>query len=95
MFDKLRTVKTLDATKAAQNFSKFLEQVHSLQESFQIVKKGVPYARLVPAAEHGCNSLELADDLAGAELTADNRRAFAAALRKGRKVLKPLKNPWD
>lgn len=88
-------MKTLDAIKAAQSFAKLLERVHSLQESFQIVKKGVPYARLVPAAEHGCSSQELADDLAGAELKTEDRRAFGATVRKGRKALKPLKNPWD
>ena len=88
-------MKTLDATKVAQNFSKFLERVHTLQESFQIVKKGVPYARLIPATEQGCSSQELADDLAGAEPRAEDRHAFAAAVLKGRKALKVLKNPRD
>jgi hypothetical protein len=87
-------VKTLDATKAAENFTRFLDRVHSLQESFQIVKKGVPYAYLVPAVESGCNTLELAEDLAANELSSQDKRAMASAIRKGRKRLRPLKNPW-
>jgi len=87
-------VKTLDARKAAENFSQFLDRVHSLQESFQIVKKGVPYAYLVPVAESGCDTLELAEHLAKNELSIQDKRAVASAIRKGRKTLKPLKNPW-
>lgn len=49
---------------------------------------------LVPASPSGCNSHELADDLAGAGLSAEDRRELAAAVRKGRKALKSLKNPW-
>ena len=63
-------------------------------ESFAIAKFGVPYALLVPATETGCNSHELAADLAGANLPAEDRRNLAAAIRKGRRALKPLKNPW-
>ena len=58
------------------------------------MKKGVPYGYLVPAVERACNSHELADDLADAELSVADRRSFAAALRNGRQTLKPLKNPW-
>jgi hypothetical protein len=87
-------MKTLEASQLAAQFAKFLEQVHSLHASFRIVKKGVPYGYLVPAVGPGCNSHELADDLAEAELSDEDRRAFAAAIRKGRKALKPLKNPW-
>ncbi len=87
-------MKTLDAAKAAKHFAKFLDQVHSLHESFKIAKEGVPYGYLVPAVERACNSHELADDLADAELSVADRRSFAAAIRNGRKALKPPKNPW-
>ena len=87
-------MKTLEAAKAAEHFAKFLNQVHSLHASFKIVKKGVPYGYLVPAVGRGCSSHELAADLADAELSVADRRSFAAAIRNGRKALKPLKNPW-
>ena len=87
-------MKTLEAKQAAAEFAKFLDQVHSLHESFRIVKAGVPYGDLVPVAERQCGSHELADDLEGAGLSTEDRRAYAATLRKGRQTLKTLKNPW-
>lgn len=87
-------MKTLEATKAAANFTRVLTAVRSLHESFVIVKKGVPCAYLVPADAGGISSHELADDLAVAELGAEDRRSFAADVRKGRKALKPLRNLW-
>ncbi len=79
----------------AGDFPRFLGRVVSRQESYEIVKEGVPCAYLVPAGERKCNSRELADDIAGAELAAEDRRALWSAIRRGRRVLKPLNNPWD
>jgi antitoxin (DNA-binding transcriptional repressor) of toxin-antitoxin stability system len=87
-------MKTLSVTEASRSFSDWVNRVYSRKESFAIVKLGVPYALLVPAAAPGCNSHELAADLASANLPAEDRRNLAAAIRKGRKALKPLKNPW-
>ena len=88
------SMKTLGVTEVARSLSDCVERVYSRKESFAIAKLGVPYALLVPAASTGCDSHELAADLAGAELPAEDQRHLAAAIRKGRKVLKPLKNPW-
>jgi antitoxin (DNA-binding transcriptional repressor) of toxin-antitoxin stability system len=87
-------VKTLSVTEASRSFSDFVNRVYSRKESFAIAKLGVPYALLVPAGATGCTSHELATDLASANLPAEDRRHIAAAIRKGRKALKPLKNPW-
>ena len=87
-------MKTLSVTEASRSFSECVNRVYSRKESFAIVKLGVPYALLVPASAPGCNSHELAHDLANADLRSKDRRTFAAALRKGRKAIKPLKNPW-
>lgn len=87
-------MKTLQAEEAAENFTKFLGRVHAHQESFTIVKEGVPCAYLLPARLSKCDSHEFAEDVARAELTAEDRHTLASAVRKGRKVLKPLKNPW-
>jgi len=88
-------MKTVEAKKAAENFPKFLSQVLTRQESFEIVKAGVPCAYLVPAGEPKYDSHEFAKDLASAELAKEDRRALAAAVRRGRKSLLPLKKPWD
>ncbi len=87
-------MKTLSLTEASRSFSECVNRVYSRKETFAIVKLGVPYALLVPASPTGCNSHELADDLAGAALPAVDRREIAAAVRNGRKALKSLKNPW-
>jgi antitoxin (DNA-binding transcriptional repressor) of toxin-antitoxin stability system len=90
----LAGMKTLDAAKMAGDFPRFLGRVVSRQESYEIVKEGVPCAYLVPAGERKCNSRELAEDIAGTELAPEDRRALSSAVRRGRKVFKPLKNPW-
>ena len=87
-------MKTLSVTEASRSFSECVNRVYSRKETFAIVKLGVPYALLVPASPAGCNSHELADDLAGATLTAEDRRELAAAVHNGRRALKPLKHPW-
>ena len=87
-------MKTVEATRAAENFSRVLRQVRSLHESFRIVEKGVPFAYLIPAGSAGCNSHELAEELAGPGLSPEDRRRFAEDIRKGRKALKPPRNPW-
>jgi uncharacterized membrane protein len=90
----ISTMKTLEAAKAADEFPRFLDRVFLHRESFKIVKKGVPFAYLIPAGERVGNSHQLADDLANNRLPAEERRAFATALRRGRKTLKPVINPW-
>ena len=87
-------MKTLTVTEAAKHLADCLKRVYYQHESYELVKNGVPYAHLVPANGAGCNTHELADDVAEAELNAGDRRNLAAAVRKGRKLLKPLKNPW-
>jgi len=87
-------MKTLDATKMAESFPMFLGRVVSRRESFKIVKEGVPCAYLVPVGTTQCDSYELAEDIAGAELTPADRRALASAISRGREALRPLKNPW-
>jgi antitoxin (DNA-binding transcriptional repressor) of toxin-antitoxin stability system len=87
-------MKTLSLTEASRSFSECVNRVYSRKETFAIVKLGVPYALLVPASPTGCNSHELADDLADAALPAEDRRKLAAAVRKGRRALKSPKNPW-
>jgi len=87
-------MKTLTVSEVTKKLSTCLDRVYRRHESFKVVKNGIPYAHLVPANGTGCTTHEFADDLAEAELTAADRRALASAIRRGRKQLKPLKNPW-
>ena len=87
-------MKTLTVTEAAKNLSHCLKSVYLEHESYELVKHGVPYARLVPANGAGCNTHELAEDLEKAELSAEDRRALGSALRTGRKIFQRLRNPW-
>ena len=87
-------MKTLSLTEVSKSLSDCVDLVYSRNESFAIVKLGVPYALLVPAVPVMCSSHQLADDLAKNNLPLEDRRALLLALRKGRKALKPLKNPW-
>ena len=87
-------MKTLTVTEAAKNFAHCPKRVYHQHESYELVKNGVPYAHLVPANGASCNTHELADDVDETELSSGDRRTFASAVHKGRKLLKPLKNPW-
>ena len=87
-------MKTLEATEAAVNLAKVLNQVHVRRELIEIVKQGIPYAYLIPALESGTRSHDLAEGLADAKLSVEDRSAFANATRMVRISLKPLKNPW-
>lgn len=87
-------MKIVEAAHAARDISRVLDRVRSLHESFRIVEKGVPFAYLIPVGSVGCNSHELAKQLAGAKLSPKEQRKFASDIRKGRKSLKPPRNPW-
>jgi hypothetical protein len=87
-------VKTLTVTKAAKTFHSCVKIVYHKHETFEFVEKGIRCAQLVPVNGASCNTHELADDLAEAELSAKDRHALASAVLKGRKHLRPLKNPW-
>lgn len=87
-------MKTLTVDEASRNLDSWLEIVHEEHESFQLVKDGVVYGQLVPVPVEGSSNLKLAADLARAKLTRADRREMATAVRKGRKHLKPVKNPW-
>jgi antitoxin (DNA-binding transcriptional repressor) of toxin-antitoxin stability system len=87
-------VKTLTVAEAARNLDTWLKVVRDEHESYELVKGGVPYARLVPVKGESCSSRDLAEDLAGTKLGLEDRREMGAAVRKGRKQLKSLRSPW-
>jgi antitoxin (DNA-binding transcriptional repressor) of toxin-antitoxin stability system len=87
-------MKTLTVAEAKKKLTQCIDRVYGGHESFELIRNGVAQARLVPVIGTGCNTHELADDLAEAELSLEDRRAFGFAVRKARKELRPLKNPW-
>ena len=86
-------MKSLSIGEASSNLKRWVERVCRTGESYEVVDKGVPCAHLVPIPRN-CNSHELANDLGGATLDRDEEAAYGSTIRKGRKILKPLKNPW-
>jgi antitoxin (DNA-binding transcriptional repressor) of toxin-antitoxin stability system len=87
-------MKRLSVAEASKKLGECVERVYCQQETFELVKNGVPLAHLVPINGNGCTPHELAADLAKADLPEADRRALRSAIRKGRKHFKPLKNPW-
>jgi hypothetical protein len=88
-------MKTMEAKTAARSLERVLKQVRLKRERFAIVSEGETWAYLEPAELTACSSHDQADDGAGATLSSSDRRAVATNLRKGRRQVKPLSNPWD
>jgi len=86
-------MKTLTVAEAAKKLTGCVKRVYYRHESFELVANGVPHARRAPVNGSGCDTHELGDDLAESRLFTRDRRALGSAIRKGRKQLKPLKNP--
>ena len=87
-------MKKLTVSAAAKRLGSCLDRVYHDHESFELMKNGIPYARLVPVNGTACNSHQFAEDVAEADLSAGERKSLAAAVRKGRKHLQALRNPW-
>lgn len=86
-------MKSLSIAEASNNLKRWVERVCRTGESYEVIDKGVPCAHLVPVPRT-CTAHELADDLGGVTLDQKEEAAYASTIRKGRKLLKPLKNPW-
>ena len=87
-------MKRVIVTKADTTLSACLRRVYQRHESFELVKNGVPYARLVPVEKAHGTTHDLAEALASGTLGAKDRVGWAGVLANGRRCLKPLPNPW-
>jgi antitoxin (DNA-binding transcriptional repressor) of toxin-antitoxin stability system len=87
-------MKKLSVTIAARKLGSCVDRVYRRHESFELLKNGQPQARLVPIETASCDSHQFADNLDSARLTKKERNAWVSDLRKGRKRIKPLTNPW-
>jgi antitoxin (DNA-binding transcriptional repressor) of toxin-antitoxin stability system len=85
----------ISVTEAARNFADCVNRAHYQNVTFVLLKNGKPFARIAPATEKVCTGRDLAEALSKTGLPADEARAWARDLRKGRKNLKPPKHKWE
>lgn len=63
--------------------------------SFVLLKNGRPFARIEPESEKRCTGRDLAEVLAGAELSVDEARDWHDDLCAGRRVLQAPVDQWQ
>ncbi len=85
---------TITVTEAARNFADFVNRAHYRNETFVLLKNGVPFARLVPDGERSCSGKDLAAALAGVELSPAEARAWGRDVRAARATLKDPGDKW-
>ena len=85
----------ITVTEAARNFADCVNRAHYRNETFVLLKNGVPFARLVPDAERTCTGEALATVLAGTELSPAEARAWGRDLKAARKTLKAPTDRWQ
>ena len=86
---------TISVTEAARNFADCVNRAHYQNVTFVLLKNGAPVARLVPDAEKICLGRDLAEVLAGIELSEEEAKAWSRDLRFSRKALKTPADKWQ
>jgi antitoxin (DNA-binding transcriptional repressor) of toxin-antitoxin stability system len=84
----------ISVTDAARNFADCVNRVHYQNITFILLKNGSPVARLTPDNEKVCTGRELAEALAGTELSASEASAWHRDLQLARKALKSPEDKW-
>jgi prevent-host-death family protein len=84
----------ISVTEAARNFADCVNRVRYQNVTFVLLKNGTPVARLVPEREKVCLGRDLAEALAGLELSPKNAKAWRRDLQRARKILKPPVDRW-
>ena len=84
----------ISVTEAARKFADCVNRAHYQNQSFVLVKNGVPFARLVPAGQPVCRGRDLAQALDSVDLSQADARAWNRDLKAARKKLKPLADKW-
>jgi len=85
---------TISVTEAARNFADCVNRAHYQNVTFVLLKNGSPFARLVPDNEKVCLGRDLAEVLAGTELSDDEAKAWGQDLQSSRKTLKTPADKW-
>lgn len=85
----------ISVTEAARNFADCVNRAHYQNQTFVLLKNGVPFARLVPAGVQLCRGSDLAEALARVELSPAEARTWQRDLKAARKKLKPPRDTWE
>ena len=85
----------ITVTEAARNFADCVNRAHYRNETFVLLKNGVPFARLVPGAERVCSGKQLAAVLTGEALGLAEARAWSRDLKAARASLKAPEQKWQ
>jgi antitoxin (DNA-binding transcriptional repressor) of toxin-antitoxin stability system len=86
---------SISVTDAARNFADCVNRAHYQGSTFILLKNGSPVARLIPDSEKICTGRDLAEALAGAELTKSEAQAWRQDLKAARKHLKAPGDKWQ
>ena len=86
---------SISVTEAARNFADCINRVHYQDMTFELLKNGQPFARLVPATKKVCAGRDLAEALDKTELPEKEAKTWHRDLRRARKRLKPPANKWQ
>lgn len=85
----------ITVTEAARNFADCVNRAHYRNETFVLLKNGVPFARLVPEGERVCRGKQLAAALTGMALGSAEARAWSRELKAARATLKAPGDKWQ
>ncbi len=85
----------ITVTEAARSFADCVNRAHYQNQTFVLLKNGIPFARLVPAGEPVCRGSDLAEALASTELSEAEARAWNRDLQAARKKLKAPSDKWQ
>jgi hypothetical protein len=86
--------RMISVTDAARNFADCVNRAYYQNVTFVLMKNGSPVARLVPDSDKICTGSDLADALAGTELSPAEARAWHRDINAARSHLKPLPDKW-
>jgi antitoxin (DNA-binding transcriptional repressor) of toxin-antitoxin stability system len=86
---------TISVTEASRNFADCVNRAHDQNITFVLLKKGLPFARLVPETERVCLGRHLAEALAECGLSVGESRGWRRDLKRARKALKAPANKWQ
>lgn len=85
----------ITVTDAARSLPDCVDRAHYQNETFVLMKDGVPFARLVPAGQPVCRGSDLAAVLASEELPDEEARAWNRDLKAAREKLKAPPDKWQ
>lgn len=83
-------------TEAARSFADCVNRARYQNVTFVLLKNGAPVAQLAPAKEEKvCIGRDLAEALAGTELSEEEAKAWRRDMLAGRKALKAPVDKWQ